>query len=1063
RMSLSVKDQTIDKIMEFALLNQDLTYEIKDKVILIYKSRSEGLRGLQQQQITGIVTDATSGEPIAGANVTVEGTTLGSITNGEGKYSIEVPHQQSVLVISFIGYLTEKVVVGNKASIDVKLLPDIKKLDEVVVVGYGTLKKKYLVGAVAQIGSKELLEAPMPNVSNMITGKLAGVTSIQRSGMPGNDQTSINIRGLSTFTNSSPLILVDGVERMLNTVNPSDVENISILKDGASSAIYGVKGGNGVILITTKRGKEGKAIISYDESTTLSFNTAFPKFLNGPDYIYWYNKASEMDGLGMAFDADIQTKVIKGDPDGIYGNTNWLDLLFKDYGFTQQHNISATGGSEKTKYYVGAGLMDQDGIIDKVNYKRYNIRSNIDAKIADDFKLSLDLSAFYENRKWPGIGLSPQVFMNPIEQAVYAIPIIKPTYEDEYMGWTENGTTIYSPIASIKKGGFQLMQRFKFEGSGKLEYDFSRINMLKGLKAGIFLSYDYSNTADRNFLDSYEIMTYNKATKDLSLRRASGTIEGGSYDKSMSLDYFLMIRPSVEYNRLFGKHQVSALLLFEDQKYNASTMTGRKSGFLFSDPIDITLGQSYPSGVDPVTGSMSHTAAQSYVGRMGYGFAGKYLAEFSFRYDGTYIFAPENRWGFFPSVALGWVVSEEEFFKRLNVNSINYLKIRASYGESGSNDVDPYLWLSSYSMTTSPSYVFGGAAYPAVYTNNSIVSDLTWSRARSYNVGLDMTLWNGLLGFEFDYFYKVTSDILETQGGDMPPSLGGNYSTAANSGKMDNRGFELLLKHNNKINNDWSYSLIGNLSWARNKVLSRHIGNGVPWSQNELGRSLGIMYGLEAIGLYQTQDQIDNSPAAPSGTKSMGDLIYKDVNGDGRIDWNDYVKIGRGMTPELNFSLTMNASYKNLYLNALWQGVALCDYQLSAAYNTGVMDNTAFTRPFYSNGNAPYYLVEDSWTPDNTNAKYPRLSTIANGNNAWSSSWWVVNGTYLRLKNLQIGYSIPSSILQRTGINRISVYLAGTNLWTLSHFKYIDPEMPGVNNGYYPQQKTYSLGFNIVF
>lgn len=1024
-----------------------------------------GLSAQSPLDVTGKVVD-TKGNSIPGVAIVVKGdNTNGTITDIDGRYQIRVLSREVTLQFSFVGYEEQSVKVGEQSVIDIVLQDKLTAIDEVVVVGYGTQKKKYLVGSVSQIGSKELMAAPLPNVSSMITGKLPGVTSIQRSGMPGDDQTSISIRGLSTFTNSSPLILVDGVERMLNTVNPADIENVSVLKDAATSAIYGVKGGNGVILITTKRGGEGKATISYDASATLSSNTAFPEFLNGPDYLYWYNKASEMDGFGPAFDADIQTRVINGDPNGVYGNTDWLGLMFKDFGLTQQHNISASGGTEKTKYYVGVGILDQGGIIDNVSYKRYNLRSNIDATIAENFNLSLSIGGFYEDRNWPGIGLGSQVYMNPIQQAIDAIPIIKPIYEEKYTGWSENGSLIQSPLASIKDGGFQKMQRWQFEGNGRLEYDFSRIDFFQGLKAGIFYSYDYSNTANRNFLDSYQVMTYNKATKDISLQRATGTTEGGNYDKSMSLGYSLTIRPTIEYNRQFGKHNMNALFLYEDHRSNSSTMTGRKSGFLFSDPIDITWGQSYPAGVDPVTGTMGHTASRGYAGRVSYGYDNRYLAEFSCRYDGTYIFAPEDRWGFFPSVALGWLISEEKFFKKFDRGSIDHLKIRASYGESGSNDVDPYLWKSSYALTTSPAYVFGGEASTAVYTLNSIISDLTWSRIQSYNIGLDLAMWRGLLGIEFDYFYKVTSDILETQGGDMPPSLGGNYSTAANSGKVDNRGFELVLKHNNRINNDWSYSLTGNLAWAKNKVLSRQIGDGVPWHRNELGRSLGIVYGFNAIGLYQTQAQLDNSPAVPSGTKNLGDLIYEDFNGDGRIDQNDFVKIGRGTMPQLNFSLSMNASYKNIYFTALWQGVALCDYQLSAAYSSGTFDNTAFTRPFYNNGNAPYYLVENTWTPENVNAKYPRLSTIANGNNAWPSSWWLIDGSYLRLKNLQIGYSLPNSMLSNwnVGISRVNLYVAGTNLLTFSHFKYVDPEMPSVNNGYYPQQKTYSIGLNVTF
>ncbi len=1064
KVSIESENESITKILDQLFEGTNIVYKISNRQIALTVEQLNSGTSQSVIKVSGKVTDNT-GTPLPGVTILVKGTSTGTITDSEGKYNLSNVSADAILVFSFIGLKTQEIAVNGRVDINVSMRDETFKIDEIVAVGYGTQKKKFVVGSVSQINSKELVTAPMPNVSNLLTGKLPGVTSIQRSGLPGDDQTSISIRGISTFTNSSPLILVDGVERMLNTVNPADIENVSILKDASTSAIYGVKGGNGVILITTKKGGEGKAKISYDVSGTVSLNTAFPKFLNGPDYLYWYNKASKMDGLGYAFDADIQTKVIKGDANGIYGNTDWLDLLFKNYGFTQQHNISATGGTDKTKYYLSAGILDQDGIVKNVSYKRYNIRSNIDARIAENFNLSLNLGGFYENRNWPGISLSPQVYMNPIEQAIDAIPIIKSNYQGEYTGWSENGSIIESPLASVKNGGFQKMQRWQFEGSAKLEYDFSRIKLLKGLKVGVFYSYDYGNTANRNFLASYKVMTYNKATKAISMERATGTTEGGNYDKSMSLGYSYILRPTIEYSRTIGKHSLNAILLMEENKSNSSTMTGRKSGYMFSDPIDITWGTTYPSGVDPVTGTMGHTASRGYAGRFNYGFENKYLAEFTFRYDGTYIFAPENRWGFFPSVALGWLISEEKFFKNLNAGNINYLKIKASYGESGSNDVDPYLWTSSYGLNSSPTYVFGGEPTKSVYTLNSIISDLTWSRIQSYNLGIDLNMWKGLLGVEFDYFYKVTSDILEPQGGNMPPSLGGNYSSVANSGKVDNRGFELLLKHNNKITSDWNYSLIGSLAWAKNKVLSRQISEGIPWNRNEIGRSLGIIYGYKAIGLYQTQAQLDNSPAAPSGTKSLGDLIYNDYNGDGRIDQNDFVKIGRGTTPQLNFSLTMNTSYKNFYLTALWQGVALCDYQLSAAYNSGIYDNTAFTRPFYNNGNAPYYLVENAWTPENTNAKYPRLSTIANGNNAWPSSWWVVDGSYLRLKNLQIGYNLPSSLLDRwnIGVSRLNFYVAGTNLLTFSSFKYVDPEMPSVNNGYYPQQKTYSVGLNVTF
>lgn len=1029
-------------------------------VLLVLLFAGSGIAMAQGFTVTGRVTN-TEGGGIPGATVVVKSdNTRGTTTDAMGAYSLEVKSPNDVLIFSFIGYKTVEVPVNNRTTINVQMNEDATEMDEVVVIGYGTQKKQFLVGSVSQVSNKELLKAPMTNVSNMMTGKLPGITSIQRSGQPGADQTSIFVRGVSTFNNSSPLCLVDGIERMINTVNPNDIASITILKDAATSAIYGVRGANGVILITTKSGSEGATTISYDGSVTFTTNTALPEFLNAQDYIGWHNKAREMDNLAPLWTDEV---IAKMKADGTYGETDWINSLFKSYGFTHQHNISATGGNDRIKHYTSVGLMNQDGIVPNTSYDRINIRSNIDAKIAKNINFSMNVSGFRENKNAPGYPITNQYDFNPIMQAFYTLPILAKTYKGLPQGYM-NGSYTQQPIAAVEDSGYIRDTRWQFEGSAKLEYDFSSIEALKGLKASVFVAYDYSNSTNRNYNRPFPVMSFSTTTFESTETTGSGINKLGTFNKSASWGDSFTVRPQLTYEREFGKHNVSGLFLYEQRKNYSETMTGYKNGYYSDYPVDLSHGTTWEGINTPVSGSFGETGIASFAGRFSYAYDRKYLAEFTFRADGSYKFAPKNRWGFFPSVALGWVASEEEFFKQA-LPKVDFFKIRASYGELGSDDTDAWLYMQSYKSTApSYSYIVGGTGHTAYYTSNYVYDNLTWSRTHSYNIGFDLSVWEGKLGIEFDWFYKLTDHILEQVGGTYAPSLGGNVPTYMNSGKVDNRGFELVLKHQNSFASGWRYSLTGSLSWARNRILAKHLADDHPMYRAVLGQPMGSVYGFKAIGLFQTEEQIANTPTAPSGEKRLGDLMYADINGDGKIDSSkDFVKIGNSYTPEMNFSLTMDVSYKNVYLTALWQGVAICSYQLSAAYNSGVFDNTMYTRPFYSNGNAPYYLVEGAWREDNRNAEYPRLSTVANGNNAWPSSWWVRNGAYLRLKNLQIGYTLPKHLLGKAGIERVNIYLAGTNLLTFSAFKYVDPEMPSVNNGYYPQQRTYSVGVNLTF
>lgn len=646
-------------------------------------------------------------------------------------------------------------------------------------------------------------------------------------------------------------------------------------------------------------------------------------------------------------------------------------------------------------------------------------------------------------------------------QAFYALPLLKETYEGKPLGYT-NGSYTYTPLAALEDAGYQNQRTWTFDSTARLEYDFGSIKALQGLKASIFMGYNVGSTLDYNYLRKYSLYKFDPRSFTVTETIAQGIPES-NFNKSNSLGWSMTIRPQINYEREFGKHSVSALFFFERRKSYDDTMTGYKTGYYADFPIDLSMGLVNQSPY--TTGSHSYTGSAGFAGRISYAYDKKYLLEVTMRADGSYKFAPKNRWGYFPSVAVGWVMSEEAFFKQA-LPKIEYFKLRASYGVLGSDDTSPYLYMQSF-FSTAPGFtcVIGGQPQSAYYTGGYIHDNLTWSRTHTYNFGMELRAFQGKLGIEFDWFYKLTSRILESDsGGTYAPSLGGNNPAWLNSGRVDNRGFELTLRHANSFRNGWSYALTGNLSWARNRVLSRRIADNHPSYRAILGEPLGSIYGFQALGLFQTQEQVDNYPTAPSGWAGLGEIMYKDIDGDGKIDRDhDYVKIGRSTTPEMSFSLNMDVAWKNISLSVLWQGVALCDYQLSGLYGNGHTDNTMYTRPFYGDGNAAYYLVENSWRPDHTNAEYPRLHAITNSNNANASTWWIRNGAYLRLKDVRLSYALPKKLLSKIGIERTSIYVAGTNLLTFSAFKYIDPENPGINNGYYPQQRTYSIGLNLTF
>ncbi|MDE7472028.1 MAG: TonB-dependent receptor [Muribaculaceae bacterium] len=1015
-----------------------------------------------QVSVTGTVTDNT-GDGLPGVTVRlVSNPSVGTSTDLDGNFALSVPDLNQSLEFTYIGYQKLTVALAGKSNISVKLNEDAEILDEVVVVGYGVQKKVSLTGSVSTVSGKDLVKAPMPSMSNMLTGKVSGVTAVQSTGLPGADNAAIHVRGMNDFAGSGPLVIIDGVPADMNSINPQDVESVSVLKD-AAAAIYGVQGANGVILITTKKGTEGNAKISYTGSVTWTRNTAMPEYLNAEEYMYWHNTARAMDGLAPLFDADFQKKVLTGnsDPTSPFGDTNWIDQTFRT-AMMQNHNISASGGSEKTHYYVSAGIMDQEGTMRHTDYRRYNLRSNLDITVAKNMRFTSNISGFRTERTWPGLNITNQQDeFNPARHAITALPILKSEYNGYPLAYKASSLQA-NPIHLLENSGYTNLVSNQISASGQLEYDFKDVHpVLDGLRISVWGNYVYSHTLTSNFSNNPQNYVIDNSFGEPVLNYTPGFGENNGFFRGSSWGSNWIFRPQVSYNHKFGKADIGALYLYEATKHTGGVFQASSKDYISDDPVDISLGTVIPTSV---SGSHQNTSVVSHVGRFNFAWDDKYLAEFAFRCDASYKYAPENRWGFFPSASAGWVISREGFMK--NVHWLDLLKLRASYGESGKDNLDAFL----YNMLFTPvpnATIMNGTPLTLYYTNSYLVRNLKWSNTRTYNIGVDIDVLQRKLGAEIDVFYQHTNNLLESISGSFPSSLGGNVPSMENSGAMANRGIDIVLKHNLTVNKDFHYTLRGTFSFARNKMLKMKTNDDHPNFRSSLGQPMGARYGLIATGLFQTQEQLDNAPAPPSGSIRLGDIMYLDTNGDGKISYkgteSDYVKIGYGAFPEITFAMNMDFYYKNFNLNLLWQGVGHVDYTLNGAWGNGHTDNTPYTMPFYGDGNAPKYLVEDAWTPENTDARYPRLSTVVNGNNAVSSTWWLINGEYLRLKNLQFGYDVPENVLRKTPFSRFYVYVAGTNVLTFSHFKYVDPESPSVSAGHYPQPSTWSLGLNVSF
>ena len=1038
-----------------------------------------------QNTLRGTVKDA-SGAPLVGVTVMVQGTTNGTVTDFDGKYQLSVP-KGAVIEFNCLGMATVLRTYNGESGISVEMSEDTLFLDDVVVVGYGTAKKGSITSAVSAIKGDELLKAPATNVSQVLAGRLSGLSSVQESGEPGLDQASLRIRG-SVYGVS---YIVDGYPAdSINDIDPADIESVSVLKDGASAAVYGLQAAGGVIIITTKRGAKGDTKITYNASLGASMNANFPQFMNGPQFAYYYNVAQMMDQLANGEISDASQYVpyftqanidamTNGDPTDGWDNVDYVNKVFGT-GLTQKHSVTVQGGTDKMRYFTSFGYMGQKGNIDNFNYNRYNLRANIDADIAKNFHFTLGLSGVLGKRHTPAYASGGSDsdsgyeagWFSVARQTIQMHPYLPETYNGEYTGSVQNNQAyLCSPLAAIYESGTKDTRSASLSANASLSYD---VPWVKGLSLKVSGSFDYGNTYSKNLSTPYALQqmyrtdegewawkerTDNPHVSD----NVTNLGEGSTYWQQ------LVGQAGVNYAGSFGAHNVEAMALAELRDYQGNGLTAYAKNLPFASLPELSNGVATN---DPVGGWSDETRSAGYVFRLKYDYDERYLAEFTGRCDGSYKFAgmTGNRWGFFPSASVGWRMSKESWMQ--GATAIDDLKIRGSVGLLGNDSVSSYMFLNSYSQAANVALgIKNGTTTvnPAYYTSGIANTDLTWEKTLSWNGGFDLTMWGGLLGAEVDVFYNWTYDMLTYQSSGYPSSMGGYYPTWVNKNQIDAKGIDIQLSHRNHFDlggKPFWYDVTGSLTYSHTRWLVYEDEPNIVDYRKVVGTTYGSIMCWKADGLFTSEEEIDNS--AWYGTRpNVGDIKYVDLNGDGKINEDDKGYFGRSNRPELTFGLNLNFTWNGFDFNAQFTGGALFDVSLTGTYYNGYDDNTIWTQTFKEGGNSPLFLVENAYSIYNTDATFPRLTlstTSHGGDNGLSSTFWIRDGKYLRLKTAQLGYTIPEKITKRFGVEALRFFVEGQNIFTIDGLPDgIDPESPGVNNGYYPQQRLLMGGITLTF
>lgn len=1057
-ISVDLKDVSLEQTLLACLKDQPLTYSIVSNTIVIQPkvnftpkvSTPENSMVSPPVEIKGRVVNK-EGEPLEGVSVYVSGTQIGVTTNSDGRFALNLADQeQAVLIFSNIGFQRKTVTVGNQTQINIILEEDITGLEEVVVVGYGTQKKLTVTGAIVSVGSKDLIKSPNASVANTLAGRVTGLTSVQYSGRPGGDDPVTYIRGIGSLTStaSAPLTLVDGVERPFSQLDPNEIESVSVLKDASATAVFGVRGANGVIIVTTKRGVEGAPKISFTATSGIQQALRLPVFVDSYTHATMYTEAQLNDNPDAVLQfspAAIEAFRTNSDPI-IYPNTNWIDYILKPSAFQTQENINISGGTKRIKYFVSLGYLKQDGLFrifdlkdnNNYGYSRYNYRANLDIDVTNTTKISLTSGGRSEVRNEP-LADEPQfsIWRNIyFSQPYRGIGIVDGKHiqsdtryipgenRDALNGYYGRGfqNTLTNPLNLDLAVNQQLDVitkglSFKVQGSYNGSYNFTKV---RNSSRALYLA-SYLHDLDASAPDDKTVV-YKKIGED--------GILGYSESFGKSRDWYF--ETSLSYDRSFGVHHLTGLVLYNESK-----------SFYPSVNIDIPRGY------------------VGLVGRVTYDYKSKYLVDLNMGYNGSENFAPGRRFGLFPAVSAGWVMSEEKFMKQ-HVPIIDYLKIRGSYGIVGNDKIgnSRFLYLPDSYSASSGGYSFGVNVpqYQIAAAEGRVGNPLvTWEKSQKQDIGIDLNMLKGKIGIVADYFFEHRDNILTTR--QTVPGILAITLPAVNIGIVENKGYELQLKWRDKIG-EFGYLISPNMSFARNKI---QFMDEIPKKETYLlrtGNRVNQPFGYISDGFW-TVDDIAHITDFPNGNYDAkpGDLRYKDLNGDGVINVDDQAPIGFPDYPEYVFGLTMEMNYKGFDLHMLWTG----------ATNVSRAFQGSFKLPFGPTHGFGLmnYMADGRWTPENAaTATYPRMSFLGIENNTKYSDFWLRDASYARLKNVELGYSFDtqnSGFLKRVGVSGLRIYTNGYDLLTFDKLKVIDPESVPTENAQYPLMKIYNFGLNVTF
>ncbi|MFT2010107.1 TonB-dependent receptor [Pontibacter sp. 13R65] len=1030
------------------------------KAAVTGKGEASNATALQQETtVTGRILDE-KGAGLPGVTVMVKGTSIGTSTDIDGNFSLTAPSGTGSLVVSYVGYNTQEIPINNRATINVNMVPDAKALQEVVVVGYGTQNKANLTGAVSTVTGETLTQRPAPNAANLIQGRVTGVQVTQPSGEPGRDNPNFRIRGRGTFGNADPLVLIDGVVGSFNNLSPDDIESVTVLKDAASASIYGSRAANGVILVTTKRGKSGQVNVSYRANVARHTPTALPDLItNSAEYMEMFNQAAERSaGVTFRFAPEEIEKYRNATDRNLYPNFDNVDYYMNPATVTN-HSLAVSGGGEKNSFNLSLSYLDQNAVIPGYNFNRYNGLLSYTSELSKHVTVGTVMNLAYKDRKEPpftGEGMALSIYA--------AGPLYGPFLPDgsgrvasrayQLEGRNRNPQEYYAM-------GRQRTQEYNLNGQAFID-----IKPFKG--------FTWSTKAALNYVDEFYKMHQQPYKAYLTQERdpATGDYKADSYGPDVlgvTDMYAKQLTPTIFSTITYEKslsevHNFKALAGYEQVSYRSRALSARRinSASPVLDELTAYTADNQALFFNhprlPGTPQPTEWALQSYFGRLNYDYKGKYLVEANLRYDGTSRVSPGYRWGAFPSFSAGWLMSEEDFFRNTFGNTIGNFKLRASYGTLGNQNIGPYAYHNNL-VINNVFYPFGNAnMQQGAVVNLFVDQSIRWESTRMLDFGFDMDVKNGLLGITFDWYRKTSFDVLSEIL--VPASLGLN-APVVNNGKIRNQGIELELSHRNQVG-EVNYSVFGQISTARNKVLQIP----VPNRSGSLIRDNGIPYDSHFLyewdGIFQLED-FDESGAlrenvpqhAANTSPRPGDLKMKDQNGDGIVDADDRIVV-KGAYPDYIYSFGFNVGYKGFSLDAFFQGVQGVKSRVSG---WGV-------DPFHQ-GTAPTEKWRNAWSPTNPTNELPILY-IQNypGVQAYiNSTYFLQDASYLRLKNVVLSYSLPTALVSRIKSKGISVYVSGDNLLTWTKYEGSDPERASITGNFaqYPQTRIYNIGTNINF